>query len=278
MIRLKKYVKLIILILGVSLSTQGQNLYDLDHSRAYADFLYQSQQFKLASMEYERLVFMDSANTQFKYRLISSFRNSNQISQGLSRIQGWYPTNIPDTTIYREYVKLKLLDSRFTHLRLSLNNNAPLSLGERNYYELSSLMLHGKWQTANEFILEANDKSWPGFSELSNIHSIQKGIKYKKPGIALALSAVIPGMGKVYSKDWKDGLISFLFVATNAYQSYRGFSKNGIKSAYGWIFGSLALGFYGGNLFGSWKSVKEYNQRSEDIIYHDVQNSVFDRF
>jgi hypothetical protein len=229
-------------------------------------------------MEFERLVFMEPASSLFQQKLIKSYRKSDQVSQGLIRIKNWYPKIIPDTTLYREYAKLCLLDNRFNDLQLSINSQTPITLSEKNYYQLSTILLQRNWIGAESFITNTLDTTWPGFTDLCDLHSKQGGIKYRKPGLALTLSAIVPGLGKVYSKDWKDGLISFLFVATNAFQAYRGFTKNGVSSAYGWIFGSLSLGFYAGNLFGSWKSAKDYNFRSEDAIYHEIQNSIFYRF
>lgn len=275
---LKKSIKLLILLISIAAHGHCQNLYDLDHSKRYAEFLFQSQQYKLAAMEFERLIFMDPSNSIFQQKLLRSYRKSDQVSQGLIRIKEWYPNIIPEASLFREYTKLNFLDNRYNDIYLSMNNNTPITIPEKNYYQLSAILLQGNWVGAGDFIANTDDNSWPGFTDLCDLYSKQENIKYKKPYLALAMSAVVPGLGKVYSKDWKDGLISFLFVATNAFQAYRGFSKKGVKSTYGWIFGGMALGFYTGNLFGSWKSARDYNFRSEDAIYHEIQNTVIDRF
>ncbi len=278
MTQLRKFIKIFIILASIAIHGNCQNLYDLEHSKQYAEFLFQSQQYKLASMEFERLVFMEPHSSIFQQKLLKSYRKSDQVSQGLIRIKEWYPKNIPDTALYREYAKLSLLDNRFNDLLSSLNSPAPIALSEKNYYQLSAILLKRNWAGAENFITNSINSTWPGFTDLCDLHKQQADITYRKPGLALAMSAVVPGLGKIYSKDWKDGLISFLFVATNAFQAYRGFSKNGINSAYGWIFGGMSLGFYAGNLFGSWKSAKDYNFRSEDAIYHEIQNTIYSRF
>lgn len=91
------------------------------------------------------------------------------------------------------------------------------------------------------------------------------------------MSTIIPGSGKAYSKRWGDAVISFLFVTTNAYASYRAFNKKGIKSVNGWIFGGLAFSFYSANLWGSAKAARIYNSQllqgyqdhAESIIYNN---------
>lgn len=262
----------------IAIKCDGQNLYDLAHSQQYAEFLSQSQQYNLAAMEFERLLFMAPDNMNFRRTLIHAYRKSRQFDQGINRIQRWYPTVIPDTTIFREFIKLNYLNSNYNDGLDYLGKYSILPLGEQKYYKLSGVLLQKNWLEAKKLIETNSDQQWPGFTELCKLLQQQEQIKYKKPGMAMALSAVVPGSGKIYSNDWKDGLISFLFVATNAFQAYRGFTKDGINSVYGWIFGSLSFGFYTGNLYGSWKSAKDYNLRSEEALYHEIQHNIFDRF
>ncbi len=224
------------------------------------------------------MLFMAPDNIEVRKNLILSYRKSNQFTQGLNRIKEWYPDLIQDKAIFQENIKLNLLNGGFTDALHSLEKHSLLPPGEKNYYQLSGMVLQKNWQGATKFIDIYQDLPWPGFTELCNLVQQHELIKFRKPGKALALSVVIPGLGKVYSKDWKDGLISFLFVATNVFQAYRGFSKDGISSVYGWIFGTLSFGFYAGNLYGSWKSAKDFNFRSEEALYHEIQNTIFDRF
>jgi len=278
MILLKRSFKILLLLASIAANSYGQNLYDLAHSKQYASFLEQSQQYKLAAMEFERLLFLEPENKNFRIHLIKSYRYSGQFSLGLSKINQWYPGFVQDTILYRENIKLNLLNKTCSEAMNSLNTQSLLLPGETRYYQLASFVLQKDWQGSIEIAEINQDESWPGFSELSAKVRKHEQIQFKKPGIALALSTIVPGLGKVYTRDWKDGLISLLFVAGNAFQAYRGFSKNGITSVYGWIFGTLSAGFYAGNLYGSWKSARDYNTRSEEALYHEIEHIIFDRF
>ena len=277
MIPLRKFISISLLLLTAFSGSFAQDLFDREHSGKFADYLYKSQQFELAAMEFERLSFLDPGNINYRYLLLQSYRKSDQTETGIKRILDWYPVTITDTTIFREYTKLNLLEGNYQKAQNALSDQQVLDPNESGYYHLASLMLQRDWTGADNFLSRTN-MSWPGFEELGSLSRQRQEINYRNPGLAVALSAFVPGLGKVYSHDWKDGILSLAFVATNAYQSYRGFSKNGINSAYGWIFGSLSLGFYAGNLFGSWKSAKNFNLRSENQIYNEIQNSVFGRF
>ena len=73
----------------------------------------------------------------------------------------------------------------------------------------------------------------------------------RSPWVAGALSAVVPGLGRVYIGRWKDGLMSALLVGLPAGFAAQGFSDAGVRSARGWLLGSLATVLYVGNVYGS---------------------------
>ena len=94
--------------------------------------------------------------------------------------------------------------------------------------------------------------------------------KRKSPALAGIMSAVIPGTGRFYSKDWKDGIVSMFFAGAMGFQAYRGFSKSSIKSTRGWIYGGIGFGFYLGNIYGSVQSAKFYNKKSRQGIKNSI--------
>jgi TM2 domain-containing membrane protein YozV len=76
-------------------------------------------------------------------------------------------------------------------------------------------------------------------------------IPQKSPFVAGLLSGIVPGLGKVYTGQTVDGVLSFLTIAGFGYAAYDGFASDGSSSVRGWIFGSLAGGLYLGNIYGS---------------------------
>lgn len=278
MIRLKKFTSLISLALLLCGPVTSQNLFDSDHSKSYANYLFQSHQYKLATIELERVVFLNPDNFKAKEELIISYRKSGNYIEGIQRIQDWYPNNNPDSTLSAEWVKLMLRQGTYPDIRSYLSSENKLTSEQKNYYQLATSMLEGDWENAQK--LNQNRGYLPSAAEnsLIKLYNEQQTIKYKKPGVALGLSAIVPGLGKVYSKDWKDGLITLLFVATNGWQAYRGFSKDGVSSVYGWIFASMTIGFYGSNLYGSWKSARDYNIHLNHELHHEIEESIYSRF
>lgn len=119
---------------------------------------------------------------------------------------------------------------------------------------------------------ETIDSSFDGKNSLLAI--CKKAISYrrKKAGISLALSAIIPGLGRVYTGNWKDGVFTLIFVGTFSWQAYSGFNRNGPTSVYAWVFTGLAGVFYLGNLYGSHRAAIIRNQKFHYAIQADLHN------
>lgn len=92
---------------------------------------------------------------------------------------------------------------------------------------------------------EANDP-------FSVTHPTADGL-VKKPWLAAFYSGLIPGLGKVYTGEWKDGLYACAVVSAFSWLTYRFAEKKGF-SPYTVLYGSMAFSFYIGNIYGSWKS------------------------
>jgi len=270
----RNYASLLLLLLPGQV--MSQNIYDGAHSREFAQYLMQTHQFQLASAEWERVLFLYPGDTLARLNQLKSFRLSQKPAEGWQKLNRWYPSGPLSRPFSLEAIQLTLVQGDFISFHSVIERSDGLTSAEKSNYELGSWLLEGKWikkakKTFEPSFVYAND------SRLMDLYARTISVHRKSPAASVALSAIVPGLGKVYSHDRKDGLLSLLFVATNAWQSYRGFSKNGIKSAIGWVFGSLAVGFYSANLFGSWKSANIYNSKQVDLIRHETEGVLYTR-
>ncbi len=274
----------IIILIGVLLfHTQlfnAQNLKDTEHTKKFADYLFKSRQYVLASEEYERLVFNDSLNNQAKLKLIQSYRFSNNFKVALQKFDYFFKDSLnrlqPDFA--EEFLKNLILEKENEQVYSYLEKNSVLEEGFRQTYQLGSLLLKKNWDTAFNYALKHPVTESKKNADLHVIAFRSKQIKYKKPFNAALFSVIIPGTGKMYTKNWKDGLVSLMFVSVNAWQAYRGFNKSGKNSVYGWVFAGFATSFYIGNVFGSYKSAKKYNKKLDDEIYNEAWHLMVDDF
>lgn len=274
-----KNIYCLIILLMISFAGNSQNFFDSLHVAQYASYLFNSQQYNLAIAEYERLVFLSPNNEHAKLKLIKSYRKSEQFGNGINKMD-LFNSNENFVMTYdfsNEYVKLLMLDKQNLKADFFIKESNILNQTDKNEYTLSIFLLEGNYSKSNSFILE-NRVQTDYYKSLIKISNSAQNIKYKSPFFAMFLSTFVPGLGKVYTNDWKDGLISIFFIGINSYQSYRYFDKYGTKSVLGWTFAGISFGFYTGNIYGSFKSAKRYNNRLNYGIQQKVENTVFGSF
>lgn len=89
-------------------------------------------------------------------------------------------------------------------------------------------------------------------------------LKRKSPFIACGLSALIPGLGKVYADRLFDGLYSFVLHGIVGYLVYDSYKKRDKFPFY--IYSSFFVFLYLGNIYGSYFAAKQYNDYQIKLI------------
>ncbi|MFW6019162.1 MAG: hypothetical protein ACOCPM_01150 [Bacteroidales bacterium] len=268
---MKKSSFLLLLLLFLSFA-KAQNIYDLKNSKKYAESLYSSHEYELAAREFERIVFLDSSNAEARLLLIKSFRKAGKIDKAITRAKKFFPSTegMPEK-FAGEYSKLLIHSRQYKACENFINTNTQLPAQDKKFYLATSQMFRTDWQQANNTLTADTGNYSSSYERLLQLNNQALNMKYKKPWLSLGLSAIIPGMGKVYSGYWKDGLVSLLFVGLSGWQAYRGFDQNGMKSAYGWIYSGISFGFYLGNLYGSGKAANKFNDKQNRKIFDQVE-------
>ena len=100
-------------------------------------------------------------------------------------------------------------------------------------------------------------------------HDIEK-INHKSGLLAGCMSAVIPGLGKIYAGKTKQGLSSFLPVTLMGVQAYEAYRVSGIKSVRFILSAGLFSVFYFGNIWGSVLSVSVRREEINDEINNQI--------
>jgi hypothetical protein len=170
----------------------------------------------------------------------------------------------------RSYFKEKNFFDALEYAEKSKN----LQEEEKIYYNIYALLMQDKFKQAKSTPtpLVINPEYVSRMNGAMDLVAQGEIIKLKSPFLAASMSAIVPGSGKFYTRDWKDGLIGLLTVGASAYQSVRGFQRRGVSSGYGWVFGGLATGFYFGNIYGSVQSAKRYNKKKKQNIRLKIEN------
>jgi hypothetical protein len=268
---LKNYVSILFII--VSGYSIGQNLYDNTNSREFADYLFRTGQYDLAAIEIERLIFVDKTDDSLKASLIRSYTLNKQYTVATKRMQSFFPEIDKVKLPFSEYYAYNLLaDKKIDAAKLFLKSNSTLSVEKMQRYQAFAFLLDHDFKGSEAYLASLPAESQMPLRELSHEGYT---MKRKSPGLAMAMSTIVPGTGRFYTGDWKDAIISMITIGVTGYQAYRGFTIKGTKSAYGWVYGTIATGFYLGNIYGSFSSAKRYNKRKSEKLDQKIDGAFY---
>lgn len=259
---------LLFVVCAVRISTTtAQDLFDYEHSMKYANYLFNTKRFDFATKEYQRVLFMQPQEKDAWLKLIKSFQALGEYRNSLLFLDSaeTHIGNSKQLNLLRAYSLLKT--DKYKQLDFLLQESQ-LDAKDRNFLNAAAYAKSGNWTQLSKKPKENN-------YYLQAFHQMAKDIEEDKPKskvLAGMMSAVIPGSGKVYCKRKKDGLFSFLLVASSAWQAYRFVSKKGIDNFGSIFFGGFAVGLYTGNIYGSVKAAKLYNSRLERKYYEKTDH------
>ncbi|MBL4715788.1 MAG: hypothetical protein JKX95_04055 [Bacteroidia bacterium] len=254
---------------------EAQDIYDLTRSKEYANYLMKTKQYDLAIEEWERVIFLEPDNNIAKKSLIRAYSETDDHDKGIKRIARLYnsTSQIPNN-VGMEYVRLLLLHNDLEEIEQAKTQIPSLDNDQKEYIDLNILLLKSDWDNAKELYDALPNKENHLFDGYQKIIEAGINIKHKSPALALLFSSIIPGTGKFYTGYYFDGLLSMLMTGFTGFLAYKGFIVRKEKSVYGWFYAGLAAGFYGGNIVGSVKSVKKYNQLENQKILEKVHRLI----
>ncbi len=99
-----------------------------------------------------------------------------------------------------------------------------------------------------------------------------KKIAYRKPALSIVLSAIIPGLGHIYSGKYLDGFLTLVGVAALVTGAYFSYDAGQIGIACMMI--TFSVIFYGGNLYSAYNSAFWKNKNLEKAY----RKSLYDRY
>jgi len=146
-------------------------------------------------------------------------------------------------------------DSRLKKpIAFSYTTNYEKGFDELNFWMKSQyiLLMHDTSSFRKLELLQGNN-FWFSDNFQRSEKSIQmiSEIKNKKPWVAGTLSALVPGLGKVYNNKPLQGLSAFMVCASLGYQTFEAYKNRNVSAAPLYIFGSMLGAFYFGNIYGS---------------------------
>lgn len=257
----------------------AQNLFNAANSEKFARYLLNTRQYELAVNEFERILSINPDDTTTFPNLMEAYRLGNICQTSFRNLEMLNVNRFfQNKDVAAEYLKLTLACNYYHQEDYFTKALLVLDQPTQTFYRTGRFVFQEKTDSLIRFMNQNRELLSQEYPSLySNIAEIGN-YKRKKPALAAAMSAVIPGSGKAYTGYWGDAVMSLVFVSSNAWLSYKGFNKKGINSANGWIFGSISMGFYLGNIWGSGKAAKTYNRIEYEKLYHEAKSSFYNHF
>ena len=241
--------------------------------KAFADSLYDEGFLSQAEGEYKRLLFAEPGLQEPLLALTNIYKKQ----QSLSGIQ-WLKSNFYDGASIPvkeniNFVQAQLLFKEGDAQNFNLFSNSILaeridfSPRLKNLIDVSELLLNQDIGGLRAFTLGLA-ANYPNYEKLSQLCS---SYKQKSPGLALFLSAIIPGSGKWYTGSF--GAFSSSFLAIGSFVA--GTIMTGIQSQWkSWqpyVFGVCGAVLYIAELYGSYQSAKRYNTALYRVLCEETE-------
>ena len=272
----KAYILILLMLHSINVLSQS-DLYDKPNTEKFALYLFKSGEYKLASGEYEKLSFFEPDNSFYKENLFRSYRLAGEYEKVYSRFNSIYldPNKAP-YKVAIDYTCILFKQNKLSEAEKFLNFYDNFNQDDKLLFNIGLQLANKNWEGARSVVKNTGETSNTNLKSLIILAEETKDIKYKSPYLSAGLSVFVPGLGKAYSGYWKDGLFSLLFTGMAVWQTSRGFSKHGTSSAYGWIYGGIAAGFYLGNIYGSFKAASKHNETINHKFFHRL-DEIIDR-
>ncbi len=255
----KKTIVFLFTIFIFSNLLKSQNIYDSTNTLNYAKFLYSSHEYKLASEEFDRLLFITKNNNDtLKYFSVKAKRLSGNIDEAYSKIITFYPNDVFNSNLLStEYIKILINKKDYSFANSEIPKLKTLDSNEKVFFMATTELLLGNYDKGRAIINNNINNLY--LEPFKPILLEQSKIRRKNPYLASGLSVIIPGLGQTYSGNWKDGIFAFIISGSSIFQTYRNFSKYGTSNAYSWITSAIAAAFYTANIYGAAKASNKYN-------------------
>lgn len=245
----------------------------------FADYLFQEGDYLRAIGEYQRYLFHSPEDSDaMLYKIGLCYGRAGDIGQAISffrRIDTRSPLRFAASyQIAYIYLASGQYESSIRSLDQALNE----AKNEDERRQLSLLTafnyLHQRRWADAEHILGSQAFRDEGLANLASSlkRSAREGMSLPSKNSMLAglFSAAVPGTGKMYCRQYGDGVYSLILIAITGLLAWDGFQENGIRSARGWIFGSMSAVFYFGNVYGSTIAARIYNHQLETSILNSL--------
>lgn len=266
-------------------SSEKISYYSPENILRFAEHLYQQRDYLRAAGEYQRYLFhsfqdadppekRDRETFVTLYKIGLCYRLAGDTERAISLFREIVAEDTEShlrfaasyQTAY-SYFLLSQYENSIRHINQALDEmKISDERGQLQVLAAFNYLHQRRWRDAQHVLgpLAFKDENLDGVASVLRT-SAREGmsLRRKSPLLAGLFSAVVPGTGKMYCKQYGDGIYSLILIGVTGLLAWDGFRENGVRSARGWIFGTMSGIFYAGNVYGSTVAIRIYNRQLE---------------
>lgn len=259
---------LIFLLSLVLTKAQTNDLFTPQNRLNFGNHLFNDKDYLRAIGEFKNYL-RSTNNDTVKFKMAFALSEMQRFQEAADNFKGLFFTSSLSEEAKFEFFKTNFLSEDSKTFRDIINDSPFLpekySQNINQLKQISLLKEENLLPDSNEIsnLFSENEKI-----ELIKFYLRKKNPEYKSPGTAALLSAIIPGLGKIYAGETGDGITSFLFTGLLSFLAYDNFNADHDFRA--WLFTGLAAWFYGGNIYGSAAAAQNYNAEIKFNFQNDL--------
>ena len=247
--------------------TIRDDLLSLDNREDFGNYLFCQKDYLRAIDEFN-FVLREKWNDTLQYKVGSSYFYMEKYSDAMNSYEKLFSSRLNSEEAKLEYYRSLFFIGDYGKFR---ERFVAVYFPKSYETELNRLKAYSYFMDDSELPTEteliANFETHD-IKRITQFYNWKKDPPYKSPTKAAIMSAIIPGLGKVYADEIGDGITSFLLTGLFIYLAVDKFQSDQNTGA--WLFTALAAFFYGGNIYGSAAAVQNYNASIKFSFDSDV--------
>lgn len=257
-------------------ASAGDDIYGRRPVEGFADHLFNGGDYNRAWLEYQRAGFAGPPSDTIAYKAGVALR----LSGDGERAALWFrssgldcgPTDLHRYSLYQvcySWLQAGRPDSAAVFVGRECSEATGRTEADVAYLRGSAKLAGGDWMGARGDFAKLrtgtrSDGMLLASARLDSIAMAAEAHPWKSPLTARLLSALVPGLGRVYAGRPSDAFSSFVSVVGSGWVAHRSFERDGSESLSGWAYSALSLAFYLGEIYGAGESAAGTNRSIED--------------
>ena len=232
----------------------AQNLYDTSRTKIFAEYLYNTGQYQFAAEEYRRLADSTcSFSLDYAFKSAECYEFAYEYDSAKTVFSNYIlPHCHRHPNYYYDYVRILVRSGSYATAQDFCDSlQSPFTVKGANLKACLATINGQPADLSNTLLLP------------TTVELCRTGYDTKNMFVAVSLSAVLPGAGRIYCGYVREGILAMLRSGFDIAHVAYGFHKYGVKDPYPLFFCTLSACFYVGNIFGTVKSVKKYKSISK---------------